>query len=377
MNRLTPSQVFCLLFMMNSGNLNSIIAALIPTAGFAAVLGLAACIGTALVVVWMAFKLMRRLPTGDWFADGAAIVGKAPHRTAVAVFLLYFLLRSAIELRGVSYQVISIYLPKTPDAAITAMFALVAGFAIRYGFMSISYFTQYFALYLFPAFLIVVGFSFSMPLKYDMIIALLTHLGTQEAPKAVLSGIVQAHWLAECILILFVAAKLSDMKKAQKAAILVLALYFIQAGSHFISILLSFGPSIVSNMAFPLTEQLRFIRVSDFLENMDPFLLILLFPIFLIKLSVYLYMATLMTAQLLNMKDHRPLAFSITTLSGVLSFQFASRYVEIAAFIQLFWTWFAWFVVCIPIVYLIAAKLRGIQRRTEAGDQALTSQPQP
>ncbi|MEK3884700.1 GerAB/ArcD/ProY family transporter [Paenibacillus sp. PL2-23] len=364
---ITPGGVFFLLFAYHTANLNRILSPLLQVSGFAALLGLAASFLAGGFFVWAALGLMRQLPTGDWYADGAAIVGRWPHQAVMLLVLLYFLLRGALELRGMAVQIHMLYLPQTPSAALTFVYCAVAGIAVRYGIVNITYFAQYFSLYTIPLIALVIGLSFSMPLNFSMLVALFTHMATPQATEAVLGGFMQGHWVAEPFFLLFLASGLSDLKLTRRAVLASMLLFFVHTGAHLVSILLSFGPVVAANMSYPVVEQLRFIRVGDFFENMDPVIMLILMPIIMLKISIYLYIATLTMGHLLKIKDIRPLAFTTVTLAGMFSLQFVSRATEIEMFVQLFWRWFAWLVLGIPLLYSLMARWRGISRRKERG----------
>ncbi|MBB3112540.1 spore germination protein KB [Paenibacillus phyllosphaerae] len=358
MNRLTPGLIFTLICVANVGNISNVMSTVIPVAGFVSPVSLLIGCSIGLLLTLMALKLALRLPAHNFLADGSAITGKVIHRLAVFAFFIYFLSRAAFELRGLTFQVNAMYLPQTPHIAIAALFCTVTAIAVRYGILTIAYIGQYFALMVFPTFFIIIGLSATMPLKTDMLIAFITHMNAQQLPKAIAGGIFCAPWFGESIFILFLAPLFAKEKRMKHALIAAFAFFAVQSLSHLITILLSFGPLVAGNMVFPIAEQLRYIRVSDFLENLDPFLLVLLFPIVTIKISLYVYLATLTLGQLMAMKDLRPLSLTVTALTCALSFHIVSRLSELPLFTRMFWTWYAWLIQCIPLLYLLIATLR-------------------
>jgi spore germination protein KB len=128
-------------------------------------------------------------------------------------------------------------------------------------------------------------------------------------------------------------------------------------------VLLIMGDELAGNQTFPLLDTLRFIRVGDFLENLDPLIVAIWTTSFYIKISVLMYCCIFGVSQLLSLKDYRPLTFSFTGLMIGYSIQMVANMAELEFLVKHVKIAFWLTVEMIPLVYLTVYGIKKAWRK--------------
>ncbi|WP_127492328.1 GerAB/ArcD/ProY family transporter [Paenibacillus glycanilyticus] len=170
---------------------------------------------------------------------------------------------------------------------------------------------------------------------------------------------VNASFLGESMMIMMLIPFVANPKKILKPVIFSICIASMLAIITAIMVVSTFGIQIGSTLYFPYFSMVRFINYLDFIQNMDVWIVFIwIFSVF-VKLSIYLFINSYGTAQLLGVKKWRkmiaftaPVIFAATltpaNLFGLLDF-------ANLVWIRLI---FPIFIVGFPIIFLFASMIR-------------------
>ncbi|WNQ12094.1 GerAB/ArcD/ProY family transporter [Paenibacillus aurantius] len=325
-----------------------LISPLIRKAGYESALALVLGAFMGLFLGGGALLLARTRPEESFVRFGGEIVGKWLHYPLCAV-MIFFLLNTAGQIfRLFTDFLIQTYLPETPDWALTAVFGVCVAIGVRTGLESIFRFSQLFFWFVLLSGL--VGTSLlGKGIPTFRAHALLNHFD----PAQLWGGAyLSAGNYAELFLILLLYPQLANGRRTGRTMFWATLSSLVAVLSNLIPTLMLFDTKLAGNMTYPVLEAVRFIRVADFLENLDPLLTsIWIFSLF-IKLSLLVYAATLIFSQLVKLKDHRPLSFSLTAFAVVLSFHLGRNFTEVENYMEHAFSTFSLLMGSLPLLYL-------------------------
>ncbi|WJH36736.1 GerAB/ArcD/ProY family transporter [Paenibacillus sp. CC-CFT747] len=271
-------------------------------------------------------------------------MGKWLHYPLCAVMIFYLLNTAGQILRLFTDFLIQSYLPETPDWAISALFGVCVAIGVRTGIESIFRFSQLFFWFVLLSGLVgtsILGKGIPTFRAY----ALLTHFD----PVQLWGGAyLSAGNYAELFLVLLLYPQLANGRRTGRTMFWATLSSLVVVLSNLIPTMMLFDTKLAGNMTYPVLEAVRFIRVADFLENLDPLLTaIWIFSLF-IKLSLLVCAATLIFSQLVRLKDYRPLSFSLTAFAVGLSFHLGRNFTEVENYIEHAFPTFSLLVASLP-----------------------------
>lgn len=334
-----------------------LIAPMTEIGGFQAWIGLVVSYVQGLLVAYFSIKLGRIEPTVQWFKFGGRIVGKWIHVPIVLIISLFSIYLSSIALRRYVDFFASIYMPDTPSWVLCIVIAVCAALAVRSGLEAIARFagSVFFLTILFG---ILVPFFVGKELQTDMAIAFVSHY---DFKQIMLTSVYAFPWCGEMFFVLILVANVKDPRKTMRSMLIAALLSMMFIIMTWLFCMMLFGPKLTGHLTYPVLEMLRFIRIGDFLENVDPLLVSWWTLCMLVKVSLFLYTGTIGISYLLNMRDYRPLSFSLSIFMSGLAMGIATNYGELEEFLKsLPWTVSIYTLeLLLPVVYLIVYRLRG------------------
>lgn len=310
--------------------------------------------GLSLLCVYGAVRAARLKPDQDWASWGSRVMGRGVHSvilfivSAACVLLISLNLTNYIDLFG------SVYLPGTPDLLIGGLFMFCTYMAARSGLKTIVYLSEGFFLTAVVAALLILPFL-SGQLNYKMNIALVTHWDMTQLWKSVLFCFT---WFGEMSLVFLMLPQFKLEKPMKYLAYANIGACFLVLLYWYVTILL-FGPHFGSHLRFPLMETIRFIVVSQLVENLDPVLLSIWTTSFLVKSALLLHISSRLTARLFGVDNYRPFTFMLGSLGVVFAIRFVhfpgefGQFVNSPAFVGSIFL-----VECIPLLYWFIGHLR-------------------
>ncbi|MDD9265563.1 GerAB/ArcD/ProY family transporter [Paenibacillus sp. GCM10023248] len=299
---------------------------------------------------------------------GKEVVGRWINFIMMVIYAFFFIHLAGIVLRQATDFLVQIYLPSTPAWVIASSFGLVIAIAVRSGIEAIFRCAAGFFFVIFST-ATLVPFLVGKELDYHRGIALLTNLS--------LGDLVQTSypfvpWFGEMFLVIFIFPFLANAEKTPRTLLWssMISLLFFEV--YFLLCILLFDETLMAHFTYPILEMLRFIRIGDFLENLDPIVVAIWIAGLFIKISILLYMAVFISSQLLQLKDSRPLSFSIGAVMVGMSMHSVKNLIELNHFITHAWVNFAYFIECSPLIYWAISVVRGrFLSRAQGGKDAV------
>lgn len=311
--------------------------------------GLVGCIYAFLCV-----KLANRRPEEFIVHYGKEIFPKWIHLFLMGSIFFFCLHACSVILKEYADFLIQVYLPETPEWAIGTVFGIVIAITARMGIITLFRAAQgLFYIILFA--LLINGIFIGKELKFDRWIAFVTN---HTFPGILKGSYFTAPFIGELGLFVLIFPFFTEKNKILKSIVLGIIFASILIITHIAQLLLLFGPNLVSHLAFPMLEMVRFIRIAEFIENLDPLLIAIWSTMVYLKLSFFFYLVAFILAQLFGLKDHRPLTFSLAAITVVMSVRLTENAAGLNFFMETTWPTFAYFVESIPILYLLMDTIR-------------------
>lgn len=283
-------------------------------------------IALSLIIAKITVNLSVRFQNKTIFQYPEEILGKVLGKIIVFLYLWWFLHLTSEVAREMGDFLASELMPETPLLVFIIIIVCIAGYAAYNGLEVIARVVQL----LFP----VLGLLFILyflSLKDMKITRLLPVFDSGIAP--ILKGaIVPTGWLGEIFMISVIIPYLSKPKETQRVALFtVLISGFILVISVLI-VILTLGIYMGSSSLYPNYSVVRTISIAKFLERMDYFAFVAWVLGGLIKIAFCYYSFALGSAQVLGLKDYRPLIIPVGIIIVALSILLHENIVDALSF---------------------------------------------
>jgi spore germination protein KB len=328
---------------------------LVPVAGTAAWISCFLGAAVGLLVAWLAGLLAQRFPDQNLvrMAEGifTAPVGKGIGIT----FTAYCTFILAIGSRQFVLAIWIPFLQNTSPVLISAVFFLLIVYAAYLGIESIARVSLLFFTVVASSLVLLIWLA--VPVSVPARLLPLGGLGTVPVLKA---SLLASSYAGECIVALAFIRHLKDKRGAARAigtgAVIGMAVMALATGIG----VMMLGTRGISRATFPALETARMVGVGEFLERAEILFLALWFSVALLKLAAVFYASVTSAADVLNLRDYRPLIIPYAILATVLS-QIPRTDVETFASVRWFLTYTPWYAAALPALLLLGAMARGLR----------------
>lgn len=322
------------------------------------------CIGGVAggVYGYFTLKLSKRRPDNFFVLYGKEIFPKWIHIPFMILFVFYFLQASAFILREYEDFIVQTYLSSTPNWAIGILLGFVVAITARLGIQTLFRTAQ--GLF----FIILIAdiantFFIGKELKWDRWMAFITN----HSRHAIFTGSYNIIPLfGEIMVLVFIFPYLTQKNKTLKTIAWGILLSLLLIIVNFTFLLLLFGPNLVSHITYPMLEMVRYIRIADFIENLDPFLISIWSTTVYLKISLFFFLSVQILAQLCRLKDYRPLTFALAAVMIALSLQMSGGTAALTGFYKESWATYSYFLESIPILYLLMDTIKRFIKKRSA-----------
>lgn len=364
MNRITPNQLFMfMVIFFYSTPAGFLIGSLTATSSYDA--GLALCIAAACGLFLGLIALYAAKQRPDQFVSeyGHEWIGRWLHIPLMLLIVVYLVLGAAITLRQLEDFIVQNHLPGTPGWIIAILIGVCCAFAVRAGVGAIFRLGQVLFIVSLLVLLIFTPISFGINTHTPMIMAFIKN----HEWNRIITGIYQSiSWFGDLFIVFFLYPYFQKPMLAGRALLWasVLGTAFVLA--YTIPTIMAFGPQLTGNLSYPILEYVRSLRIADFIETMDPFMTIIWIPVIMIKMSLFLYVATHTLAKVLSIANYKPLSYSITATMIGLSKQIADNAIQLQYWVQYAWPLYGIIIQCVPIIYLAGSLVKGSGAKKQA-----------
>jgi len=159
-------------------------------------------------------------------------------------------------------------------------------------------------------------------------------------------------------LLLILMPYLNNYKEARPAAYKAVLLLGVVLGIDILMVLAVFGQQ-AANDVFPVHTLATYISVAGFLERIEAFVLALWVAGVTVKVAIWYYCATIVTAQTFNIRDYKPVVLPLGIIQAVWSITIYDNIRELVDFFSKPWIAFSlFFEFVVPVTLLLIAVIR-------------------
>ena len=315
--------------------------------------GLIVSTGWGLVVVTICCTLGERFQGRSLLNYSGEILGKPLGKLLGLFYIFIITYTNAIIVREFGEFLLSAFMPETPILVFNVILLLLAASSVRNGIEVIARMNQFVVSLMFFALI----FVFSLILGEANFHHLLPVF--EGGVKPIIHGaLTPMGWRGEVFLLLFMLPFLSNYREARPAAYKAVLLLGLVLGTDVLMVLAVFGKE-AANFVFPVHSLAAYISVAGFLERVEAFILALWVAGVTIKVAVWYYCATLVTAQTFNLKDYKPVVLPLGIIQAVWSITIYDNIREMVDFFEKPWITFSlFFEFVVPTTLLLIAVIR-------------------
>jgi spore germination protein KB len=365
--KIRQNQVFMLFILFEFTSFAFLIPHLIELSGYSSWVGVILGGAGGLLIIYYTVVLARLNPDRFFIHWGDEIVGKVPHILFSAIICFFAFNLASFLLREFNEFIIQNYLPTTPNWALAFSLGICIAVGVRSGVESIFRFAQ------FTFFISLIAFVFNPLLLSNEMgtnmyrgVALLTNHSFRDIWNG---SMFMTPIFGEFFIILMIYPRLAQNKNTLKTLCWALIGTASIMLTELLPVLLVLGDELAANLTYPLLDTLRFIHIGDFLENLDPLIVAIWTISFYVKICLLLHCSIFGVAQLLSLKDYRPLSFSFTGLMIGYSILMVENMAEIEYLLKHVKIAFWLTVELIPLVYLMIYGIKKVWRKRKEDSQ--------
>ncbi|MDM5333895.1 endospore germination permease [Ureibacillus composti] len=269
-----------------------------------------------LFIIWLFCLLAQWFPQFTFVQMNEKILGKWLGKVASLLFVLMCLLYASTLLYYSGTFLNTHIMPNTPMAALSILMMLVIVMGVRLGLETIARSAELLIFWFFILFILLLIFI-SPEVKVENIQPIL-----ESSPKTILQTsitLLEVTSINAIVLLMIFPAFINNIKQAKKA-------FFIgNLLSGFIIIILTFycvsvlGVYSTASELYPGYELAQRINIGDFIQRIEAFMAAQWIIALYFKTTIYFYGAVYGFAQIMNLKDYRPLTTPFGIIVVVLS----------------------------------------------------------
>lgn len=308
---------------------------------------------TGYFTLFITYQLHKYYPNETSVQFGGKIIGKIPGKIMGIILLLVLWQEAGLIVREYDEFVIGNFLPQTPMIVVAGGMMFVCAMAVHGGLEVMARSAQVFVPITVLLFLLI-DILLIPDLDTKNILPMLENGLTPSLKGA----IVPASWFNLFFLLTFILPYLGKKEKGLKWGIIaVIAVTITMVMSNLFSLLL-FG-NMTSTFTYPFFSAARYISLADFLQHIESIVMAIWVAGIFVKVSVFLYVVTIGTAQLLHLSDYRPIIFPIAFLIIISSYWSASNLQQLSYYVSTTWIIITFIVYTLfPALLLLIAIIR-------------------
>ncbi|WP_428910952.1 GerAB/ArcD/ProY family transporter [Niallia sp. Krafla_26] len=246
------------------------------------------------------------------------------------VYIIYFLYQSSRVTRDFSELITVAILPITPIEMISVTFLLVIAYMIYLGFEVFARVTEIFLPYLFLFLFLFVIFLFASGLvDFNYLLPVLGD-GFTPVLKALFPTLLTFPF-GELIVLTMILPNVGKFDRCKGTVLLAILIGGIFLTIIMFLILITIGPDMMHNKAFPLLTASRRIALGEFIERIEALVVFLMLLSALGKVTIFLYCG-LIGLQYIFRVPYKffalPIAMVVSAASNVISLDFAEHMEE-------------------------------------------------
>lgn len=277
------------------------------------------------MAILVAYRLNLKFPDQSMIQSSTVILGKIGGKIFGLLYMFYLPHLSGLILREYGEFILSTVLHRTPLFVVMGTLMFFCAVNVKSGIQVIAR-SSYILILL------------AWLLLFFVLILLIPELDPGEllpfAEKglqpSIIGAIAPAGWFSEYIIISFFLPSLSDRPKAFKLTLVSLCIVSITMIAINLSCLMLLG-DLTDTFMYPVMIAARYISYADFFQHIESLIVAIWILGIFVKVSLFLYVHALATAQWLNISDYRPLVFPLAFLTVAYGFWVVANQTEVGA----------------------------------------------
>jgi len=312
--------------------------------------------GAGLLVGLLAAALGRRFPDQTIFEYPAEIVGRWAGKLVGLLYVWWFLHLAAESFRVFGEFLVAIFMPETPVAVLIVLGATGGVYAVRHGLEVITRANEIFLPLAFVS-VVVIFILAAGQMNFQRLLPV-ADVGAVQVFKG---AAVALSYFGEIAAIAVLVPYLNKPREAGQVAVagvLASAAFFLLV---MLGILTVYGPDLAGAYVFPTLNETRIISIANFLERLEAVNIVIWITGAYVKICFYLWAAALGSAQVLALKDYRPLVLPLVAVAVAMSTMLHPGILELLDFRWMVWPPYALstFELGVPLLLLVTALARG------------------
>ena len=312
--------------------------------------------GTGLLVARLITTLGLRFPDRTIFQFPGEILGRWPGKLIGLLYIWWFLHMTAEVIREYGSFLVTAFMPDTPLIVFHLVVMSIAAYAVRNGLEVLARSAEMF-LPLILGSIIILSLLAAKDADFQRLLPVFDSGAVQIAKGAM----IPLSWFGEIATIAVLLPYLNKPREAHRVAamaVLISGLFFLV---QVVGILAIFGPALTEAWMFPGLNRSRLISIANFLERLEALSMVVWVTGGFVKVAVFYWAAVLGTAQVLELKDYRPLVLPVGAVLVAMSIFLHRNILELLDFLARVWPPYALstFEVGIPLLLLVTALVRG------------------
>ena len=272
--------------------------------------------GIGLLIIWLFCAIAQWFPHLTFIEINNKLFGKWIGTIFSLLFVsLSFLYTSTLLAHSGTFLNIHV-LPSTPMGALNILMGMIIVMGVRLGLETIARSAEILIVVFFFLFLILVVFI-SPEIKFENIQPVY-EAGTKKIIQSSLTFVVYSSVNAVILLMIFPAFinKTKQGKKSFLIGNLIGGIVIIIITFLCVAVL---GAENTTRLMYPSYELAKRVNIGDFVQRIEAFMEILWIISIYFKATLYFYASVLGIAQILNLKDYRPLTIPLGMIAIALS----------------------------------------------------------
>lgn len=272
--------------------------------------------GIGLLIIWLFITLALRFPHLTYIQIIEKLFGKWVGKAISILFVfMSFLYTSSLLFYSGTFLNIHV-MPNTPMIVLNILMAGIVVMGVRLGLETIARTAEILIVLFFVIFFFLLVFV-SPEIKFENIQPVF-EMGTKKIVQSSLFYVVTSSVNAVILLMIFPSFinKMKHVKKSFLIGNLIGGIVIIIITFLCVSVL---GAEKTAREIYPSYELTQRINVGDFVQRIEGLMATLWMITLYIKTSLYFYASVLGIAQILNLKDYRPLTLPLGMIAVVLS----------------------------------------------------------
>jgi len=312
-----------------------------------------------LLIARLVTTLSLRFPDRTIFEYPAEILGRWPGKLVSCLYILWLIHINAGVVRQFGEFLAIGFLPDTPVIFFTLTLVAVAAYAVRNGLEAFTRINEI----LFSLIIFFLVISILLTIK-DASLYRLLPVGDASVISIVKGAVVPAAWFGEIVLISALIPYLTRARDAHRVAAGAVLVSGIVLLLIVVDAIILMGPDIVDEINYSGLQVYRSVNIADFLSRLEALGMVNWIMGGFVKVAFFYWATVLGIAQVMELKDYRPLVLPVGVLILGISVLNHEDAMDIQRFITLTFPPFVGvFAVVWPLILLVADFVRGKRRR--------------